>query len=129
MFHMQLYLSLSCFSRVTRFKSWSLHLNTFNKFELDLKLVINTTENRMHRRFVTYFATSPFTISPCWERFILQTRMPLWFLVECWLRNTENVLKAKQSFLTMQSSFITASLMYLHKAGHGPTVIRTSELC
>ena len=29
---MQLYLSLSCFPRVTRLKSWSLHLNTFNQF-------------------------------------------------------------------------------------------------
>jgi len=56
-------------------------------------------------------------MSPCRERLILQTRMLLW------LRNTENifVLKAKQSFLTMQYSFITTSLLYLYKAGHGPT--------
>ena len=37
----------------------------------------------MHRRFVTYFATSPFTISPCWERFILQTR--ILFVVLSWM--------------------------------------------
>jgi len=29
----------------------------------------------------------------------------------------------------MQSSSITASLLYLYKAGHGPTDIQTSELC
>ena len=31
------------------------------------------------------------------------------------------VLKAKQSFLTMQYSVITTSPLYLYKAGHGPT--------
>ena len=31
------------------------------------------------------------------------------------------VLKAKQSFLTMQYSFITTSLLFLYKAGHGTT--------
>ena len=31
------------------------------------------------------------------------------------------VLKAKQSFLTMQYRVITTSPMYLYKAGHGPT--------
>jgi len=30
------------------------------------------------------------------------------------------VLKAKQSFLTMQYSAITSSPLYLYKAGHGP---------
>ena len=31
------------------------------------------------------------------------------------------VLKAKQSFVTMQYSVITTSSLYLYKAGHGPT--------
>jgi len=31
------------------------------------------------------------------------------------------VLKAEQSFLTMQDSVNTTSPLYLHKAGHGPT--------
>ena len=31
------------------------------------------------------------------------------------------VLKAKQSFFTMQYSVITTSPLYLYKAGHGPT--------
>ena len=31
------------------------------------------------------------------------------------------VLKAKQSFLTMQYSAFTTSTLYLYKAGHGPT--------
>ena len=31
------------------------------------------------------------------------------------------ILKAKQSFLTMQYCVITTSTLYLYKAGHGPT--------
>jgi len=31
------------------------------------------------------------------------------------------VLKVKQVFLTMQYSVITTSLLYMYKAGHGPT--------
>jgi len=47
---MQLYLLLCCFPRVTRLKSLSLHLNTFNQFPIQFETRLQT---KKHANFHT----------------------------------------------------------------------------
>ena len=91
------------------------------RFELDLKLGY-TTKNRNASTICHLFHNVAIHIIAVLRTLLLWNRMPLWFFVKPWLKNTENVRFEKLNNRFWQcNSFIRASLLYLYKAGYGPT--------
>ena len=86
-------------SRVTRSKSWSLHLNTFNPFLTKFKTRLYDSLTAIHQQFVICFCDVTIHINAVLRTLYFWNRMPLWFFTEI---QKMFVLKAKQSLLTMQ---------------------------
>ena len=90
---MPLYLPLSCFlPRVTRLKSWSLHLNTFNQFWTRFKTRYKYDWKQNASTICHLFRdVAIHNIAELRTLHSSNKNAFLGFLVECWLRHTETV--------------------------------------
>ena len=114
---MQLYLLVCCFPRVTRLKSFSLHLYTFSQFQIRFKTRLHDLKPQWIDNLSPVFATSPLTLFPVWR--MLHSSNHNTFMVKKYRK--WSFWKLSKAFLTMQYSVITTSPLYLYKAWHGPT--------
>ena len=87
---MQLYLLLCCVSRVTQIKCSSLHLDTLNSFKIDFKLIFTTKNRNTSTIYYLFSQRHHHSHNHRVERHHSLNQTALWFLVKCWLRNTEN---------------------------------------
>ena len=76
--------------------SATVSVNYYNLFHMQLLMIfkfdlmhVHTTKNALHWRVVTCFRDVAIHIIAVSKRYILRTKMLLWFFFKCWSRNTE----------------------------------------